>query len=260
VFAGGDDARSRDLISATQHTRDVGDLVCADGAHPRRVNLRPLAAVSSAIALVGCASRGSVLDPAGPSAERIAVITWTMSALGLAVFLVVVATLLVALARRSRQRPLVGDALVIVGGGIVLPLLTLPVVWALTLVPLRDATVAREPELTIEVIGHQWWYEVRYESGLVLRDEMRVPSGVPVRLRLRSADVIHSFWAPRLAGKMDLIPGRTNELVIEASRPGTYLVMCAEFCGLWHARMRMEIRADEPATFARWLAAATTAR
>jgi cytochrome c oxidase subunit 2 len=183
-----------------------------------------------------------------------------MTAIGIAVYVLVLAALLVAVVRRHRESPLVRDSVVIVGGGVVLPLLVLPVLWVATLLPMRELAVRAEPAVTIEVIGHQWWYEVRYpDQGIVLRDEMRIPAGRGVLLRLTSADVIHSFWAPRLAGKMDMIPGRTTELWIEASRPGTYLVQCAEFCGLWHARMRMEIVADTPEAFARWLEQARSA-
>jgi cytochrome c oxidase subunit 2 len=138
----------------------------------------------------------------------------------------------------------------------VLPLVVLPLIWTLTLVSMRQAAERPEPAVTIEVTAHQWWYEVRYPgSGVVLQDELRIPAGRPVLLRLQSADVIHSFWVPRLAGKMDMIPGRTNELVLEATRPGRYFGQCAEFCGLWHARMHFEVVAEEPAAFERWLAA-----
>lgn len=213
-----------------------------------------------AAVLESCSGRGSMLDPAGPAAAGIAEITWVMTGLGVVVYVLVLATLLLALLRRQRERPLVRDSFVIIAGGIVLPLVVLPIVWVLTLLPMREVAERREAAMTIEVIGHQWWYEVRYpDTDIVLRDELRMPAGVPVRLRLTSADVIHSFWAPRLAGKMDLIPGRVNELVIEASRPGSYLVECAEFCGLWHARMRMEIIAESPQAFALWLERAARA-
>jgi cytochrome c oxidase subunit II len=209
---------------------------------------------------VACRGEGSVLDPAGPRAARISDLAWLMTAIGIAVYVLVLAALLIAIVRRRREAPLVRDSVVIVGGGVVLPLLVLPALWVATLLPMRDLAVRAEPAVTIEVIGHQWWYEVRYpDRGIVLRDEMRVPAGQGVLLRLTSADVIHSFWAPRLAGKMDMIPGRTTELWIEASRPGTYLVQCSEFCGLWHARMRMEIVAETPEAFARWLEQARSA-
>jgi cytochrome c oxidase subunit 2 len=220
----------------------------------------PFALLASIGSAVACRGEGSVLDPAGPRAASISDLAWLMTAIGIAVYVLVLAALLVAVVRRHRETPLVRDSVVIVGGGVVLPLLVLPVLWVATLLPMRDLAMRAEPAVTIEVVGHQWWYEVRYpDRGIVLRDEMHIPAGRGVLLRLTSADVIHSFWAPRLAGKMDMIPGRTTELWIEAARPGTYLVQCSEFCGLWHARMRMEIIADTPDVFARWLEQARSA-
>lgn len=228
----------------------VGGEVCARSA------TGIVAAAPVGVLLAACTGKASTLDPAGPRAAQIADLTWALAALGLAVYVLVLATLLLAVVRRHRETPLVRDSLVIVAGGIVLPLVILPLIWTLTLVSMRQAAERTEPAVTIEVTAHQWWYEVRYPgSGVVLRDELRIPAGRPVLLRLRSADVIHSFWVPRLAGKMDMIPGRTNELVLEATQPGRYFGQCAEFCGLWHARMHFEVVAEEPAAFERWLEA-----
>ena len=114
---------------------------------------------------------------------------------------------------------------------------------------------AREPEnaLKVEVIGHQWWWEYKYENGVVTANELHIPVNRPVLLDLRSADVIHSYWIPKLAGKQDVIPGRINHLTIEASEPGEYLGQCAEYCGLSHANMRAKAFAHEPADFDRWV-------
>lgn len=114
---------------------------------------------------------------------------------------------------------------------------------------------AREPEgaLKVQVIGHQWWWEYRYDNGVVTANELRIPTDRPVLLELRSADVIHSYWIPKLAGKQDLVPGRINYLTIEATEPGTYLGQCAEYCGLSHANMRAKAVAQEPAEFDRWV-------
>ena len=103
--------------------------------------------------------------------------------------------------------------------------------------------------------GHDWWWEVRYpDQGIVSANEIHVPVGRPVRLRLTSADVIHSFWVPQLTVKTDLIPGQTNTTWIQASNPGTYRGQCAEYCGLQHAKMAILVIADPPDAFARWLA------
>ena len=113
---------------------------------------------------------------------------------------------------------------------------------------------APEGALTVDVIGNQWWWEIRYPgTDVVTANEIRIPAGRPVKLRLRSADVIHSFWVPELAGKLDLLPERTNTMVIEADAPGRYQGQCAEFCGLQHANMGIEIVAEDPADFDAWL-------
>lgn len=114
---------------------------------------------------------------------------------------------------------------------------------------------AREPEnaLKVEVIGHQWWWEYRYANGLVTANELHIPTDRPVLLDLRSADVIHSYWVPKLAGKQDAVPGRSNHLTIRATEPGEYLGQCAEYCGLSHANMRAKVFAHEPADYDRWV-------
>jgi cytochrome c oxidase subunit II len=114
---------------------------------------------------------------------------------------------------------------------------------------------ARTPDdaLEVEVIGHQWWWEYKYDNGVVTANELHIPVDQPVRLTLKSGDVIHSYWIPKLAGKQDVVPGRINHLTIEATEPGTYLGQCAEYCGLSHANMRARAIAHEPADFDRWV-------
>jgi cytochrome c oxidase subunit 2 len=113
------------------------------------------------------------------------------------------------------------------------------------------------PPLVVAVTGRLWWWELSYRdpaSGRSVQsaNELRIPVGRPVQLGLRSDDVIHSLWVPELGGKMDLVPGRTNRLVITATRPGLYRGQCAEFCGLQHAKMRLRLHADAPADFENW--------
>lgn len=114
---------------------------------------------------------------------------------------------------------------------------------------------AREPDnaLKVEVIGHQWWWEYRYENGVVTANELHIPVNRPVYLELKSVDVIHSYWIPKLAGKQDVVPGRVNTMIIEATEPGEYLGQCAEYCGLSHANMLASAIAHEPADFDAWL-------
>ncbi len=112
-----------------------------------------------------------------------------------------------------------------------------------------------EPELVVEVTGHQFWWEVRYpEQGVVTANEIPIPAGRPVEFRVTSADVIHSFWVPRLAGKLDMSPGRTNRLRAMADEPGLYRGQCTEFCGVQHALMSLLVVAREPAKFDAWMA------
>lgn len=109
-----------------------------------------------------------------------------------------------------------------------------------------------DPDLRI--IAHQWWWEVYYlKSGVIAANEIHIPVGRPLSVELRSADVIHDFWAPELARKIDIVPGHPNHLWLEADHPGTYLGVCAEFCGTEHAWMRFQVIAQPPDQFAEWL-------
>jgi cytochrome c oxidase subunit II len=124
---------------------------------------------------------------------------------------------------------------------------------ALARLPLADA-------VNIEVTAHQWWWTARYVNGapsdaFVTANEIHVPVGRPVVVKLRSADVIHSFWVPNLAGKKDLVPGRTALLQFRADQPGLYRGQCAEFCGFEHALMGLLLVADPPAQFDAWVQA-----
>jgi cytochrome c oxidase subunit II len=107
--------------------------------------------------------------------------------------------------------------------------------------------------LHVDVTAHQWWWEVRYPRlGILTANEIHLPVGQPVRLELRSADVIHSFWVPQLGGKRDVIPGHVNRIALVPRVVGTYLGQCGEFCGLSHANMRFRVFVDGPEDFAAW--------
>jgi cytochrome c oxidase subunit 2 len=108
--------------------------------------------------------------------------------------------------------------------------------------------------LNVDVTGHQFWWAFDYPSlGVVTANELHIPTGRPINIVLTSVDVIHSFWIPRLGGKLDAVPGRTNTMWIEATKPGIYPGECAEFCGTGHAYMRMEVDAQTPAQFDAWV-------
>ena len=145
----------------------------------------------------------------------------------------------------------------IVGGGLLLPLFSIAGLLAVgiplgrQMLPLPSAT---GEVLRIDVTGHQWWWEIRYpDTGITLRNELHIPVATPVDIHLTTVDVIHAFWVPRLGGKLDAIPGRTNVLRLQADTPGLYRGQCAEFCGLHHAHMQFTVTAHSPAGFTRWL-------
>jgi cytochrome c oxidase subunit 2 len=146
----------------------------------------------------------------------------------------------------------------------ILMLVTARSLWEVNVDPPR-APRPGDQTLFVTVIGRQWWWEYAYESydgkalGFTTANELHIPAseaGIarPVFLTLKSADVCHSFWVPRLAGKTDLIPGHTNTMWFQTEQTGLYLGQCAEFCGTQHANMLIRVVVDPPAEFARWLA------
>ncbi len=208
------------------------------------------------------------LDPQGPFAESVADLWWLLLGLGTAVFVAVAGLLVVGLFRRrpepeaeaGEEGQVAGAAPKtfhrwLIGGGVVMPITVLTVVLGATVATMRDVSEsAPEGALVVEVVGHQWWWEVRYaEEGVVTANELHIPVGRPVALELTSADVIHSFWVPQLAGKLDALPDGTNTLVIEADEPGEYRTECAEFCGLQHAQMGLIVVAQPTEQFDSWV-------
>ena len=200
----------------------------------------------------------SVLDPASPAAAAIEWLWWVMFWVCLIVSAIVFVLLAVSLIRRRRATqptPPLGNKFIIISG-IILPAVILV---GLLFANLRASVALRsEPEtaLTIRVVGRQWWWDVHYpELGITTANELHIPVGRPVRVELRSADVIHSFWVPRLGGKMDMIPGvEFTNYVLRADKPGEYRGQCAEFCGLQHALMAFYVVALTPDKFDQWAA------
>jgi cytochrome c oxidase subunit II len=223
-----------------------------------RAGLRLLSA-AAALPVSGCAGAQSSLAPSGPGAARIADLWWLMLALGALVYVVVLALLFTALLRRRPAEPddpahetARATRWVALGGGVIPAVL----ITALFLVVLRtlDALAPARASLTIQVVGKQWWWEIRYpRHGITTANEIHIPVGEPVHVELTSTDVIHSFWVPRLHGKMDLIPGKTNTIQLHASEAGIYRGQCAEYCGLQHTTMAFLVVALEPQAFAAWL-------
>ncbi len=201
----------------------------------------------------------SALNPHGPDAALIAEMSWVLFAGGAVIFLGVMALAAYAVFARRDRAARLSPRVLIVGGGVVFPMVTL---FALLVYSLARAGALHPVEadaLRIEVVGEQWWWRVRYldadgGSDFATANEIRVPVGRPVELLLRSADVIHSFWVPVLAGKLDMIPGRTNRLRVRADRPGRFRGQCAEYCGGPHAAMALAVVAEEPAAYESWAA------
>ena len=212
--------------------------------------------------MVTAQREGGALDPQGPVSQAMADLWWLMLGLGGVVFVAVVVVLALGLFRRrpaaeqgtGQGRPKRFGRWFVVGG-VVAPLLILTIVFGATVRALRLVpTAAPSDALVIEVVGHQFWWEVRYPAeGITVRDELHLPVGRPVNLQLTSADVIHSFWVPALAGKLDLLPDHPNTLVLEADEAGVHRSRCAEFCGLDHTSMRFDVRIVSPDEFTKWL-------
>ncbi|MET0264918.1 MAG: cytochrome c oxidase subunit II, partial [Duganella sp.] len=199
----------------------------------------------------------SALHPAGPDAAVIAQLSWILFIGGAVLFVGVMVLCALSLRRRQPVRPLYW----IVGGGVLLPLVLLSAL--LVFGTWRTAQLTQpssQHALRIAVVGHMWWWEVRYQhpdggEDVVLANEIRLPVGQPVYLGLSSADVIHSFWVPALAGKVDMVPGRVHGMTLQADRAGVYRAQCAEYCGEQHARMALHVVAQTPDEFKAWLAA-----
>lgn len=218
----------------------------------RRAAASALVLVS--LVLVACSRESpNALDPKGPDARSIASVSWLMFGLAAAVY-VVVAGFIILGAVRGKKPSRISDNAFIWVGGVIAPVLILAI---LAVVTVKTTETLRKPErnpLKIEVTGYDWWWAVRYPAeDVTTANEIRVPAGRPIEVGLRSRDVIHSFWVPELAGKVDLVPGQRNVIRFSADKPGVYRGQCAEFCGIQHAKMAFLVVAEEPATYERWI-------
>jgi cytochrome c oxidase subunit II len=209
--------------------------------------------------LAGCESQGmqSMLAPQGPEAKRILGLFWSLVIGGAAIITLVVVLLAAALSASSLRQRLAGETAVI-AGGLVLPVavLTILLVFDFLLTRANSAPPA-EAQFRVSIVGEQWWWRIAYVMAdgqrVQTANELHIPVGVPIALELTSADVIHSFWVPKLAGKLDMIPGRKTLLHLEASEPGLSRGQCAEYCGGPHAYMSFHVMAREVAAFQAWL-------
>lgn len=208
-----------------------------------------------AVATAGCGGSQSALSPAGRDAEHIdsLFIVMTVGALLIWLGVVAMAVYTIRVGEAHSQR---AANLLILGGGVAAPTVVLGalIAYGMPLVP----TVLAIPEgaPSIRVTAKQWWWRFEYltpAGSVETANELRLPAGERVALELASPDVIHSFWVPSLAGKMDMIPGRVTRLALEPTRTGRFRGTCAEYCGASHALMAFAVVVMEPDEFRRWL-------
>ena len=224
---------------------------------PHRSTLAALAALT----LVGCQSPYSALHPAGQGAIDIAWITWVMIFGALFFMALMSAFWLHAVYRRQSQPLGVSNRLLLIGGGLALPLVVVVLLLVYGVRSGHSLLPQGSPDLEIRVIAHQWFWHFEYEAPngerFALVDELHLPLDARVDLHIETRDVIHSFWVPSLGGKMDAIPGRSNTLRLQPTRTGQFGGQCAEFCGARHAHMAFDVFVHEAADFDAWLATQT---
>jgi cytochrome c oxidase subunit 2 len=205
----------------------------------------------------------SALHPAGPGAESISDLWWLMFWTCTAVYLAVMAALVVALRKRRRDEAAPAErtlARSVAGATAVTIVILFGLLFASVVTGRAIGSMRADDAVVVDITGNQWWWDVEYQNStpsLSVRtaNELHLPVGRRVRIQLKSNDVIHSFWVPNLHGKMDLIPGRQTVLWLQADVAGVYRGQCAEYCGLQHAHMAFTVVAEPPAAFDRWLEA-----
>jgi cytochrome c oxidase subunit 2 len=229
---------------------------------------RAVGRCASVALLVGCGGDQNMLSPGGPGARSLAslgsIALWVFSLTTIVTWALLA---FVALRRRGSldshaPHDVGGGERWILVGGFLIPAFTFGSLFVLTLIRMDEFPLHDDENhaAEIRVIGHQWWWEVRYlgespDMELTTANELHLPIGQPITVELSSRDVIHSFWVPKLHGKVDLVPGQTNHLRLQADQLGTYEGECAEFCGAQHAHMRLRVVAQTRQDYAKWVAA-----
>jgi len=244
----------------------------SSGARKRLLKLAP---VMTAVLLVaaGCANRDkapqTTLDPAGPAGQKIDDLINPIFILAIVVGLaVMIGAVVVGFKFRAKDdddfntfpNQVHGHFAIEIGWTIV-PMVILAIVGILTVTLIFDlAKKPAEDAIHVEVYGQQWWWEYRYDvdgdgdyTDIITANDLVIPAGREVALKIKSRDVIHSWWAPSLNGKKDAVPGRVHPLTIEADEPGEYLGQCTEFCGLAHADMRIKVVAMSQGDYDAWV-------
>lgn len=206
-------------------------------------------------------NRQSVLAPAGPYGTQLSDLAWLLFGGAAIIFGAVALFVLLAMMAGPRTRATLGSHRFILAAGVGFPVVVLSALLVHALLVGRTVSLplpGGPPPLRIEMVGHQFWWELRYpatETGaaFVTANEIRIPTGRDVVLEVSSADVIHSVWIPALHGKIDMIPGRVNRRVIRADRTGIMRGQCTEYCGVQHALMAFFVVAETPEQYEAWL-------
>jgi cytochrome c oxidase subunit II len=220
---------------------------------------RLLTLLPFALLATGCGSKQDALRPDSPPAHGIATIWWIMLAGSVVGLGLIVAILVGAWFKRGVEGADRPGTITVIALGIVTPILVLAALFAYSDIFLIRGTsppvaAAATNDLSVRVIGHQFWWEVRYPgSGVVTANEIHIPVRTHVIVSVHSDDVIHSFWVPQLNRKIDLEPDQVNRVELYADKPGRYRGQCAEFCGLQHAHMGFYVFAQPRAAYDRWL-------
>jgi cytochrome c oxidase subunit II len=221
--------------------------------------------VLAVIALAVCACNGNQagLNPHGPIARSIAVHAWTLMTVCVAVYVVVMIAFFIALGRRRRETDDLPETTARLTRNVEIAVgLTVVILIGIATSSVIAGRGTYSPSgagaITVDVIGHQWWWDFQYHDVtpsdvITSPNELHIPVGVPVVLKVMSTDVIHSFWVPNLMAKRDLIPGIVTNTWIQADDPGVYRGQCAEFCGHQHAHMAFEVVAEPMEKFQAWI-------
>ena len=229
-----------------------------------------LAALCVMLCFSSCGGIQNAINPAGPHAQSLSKLWWWFFTICTIVFVLVMIAVLLSLRKRTRDDELVTPILEpaqegerrrrnVVVSATTVSLILLFVLLLVSFSAGRSLTAdqAHKNGLNVDIVGHQWWWEVRYKDVdasniFTTANEIHIPVGVPVLFNLQAVDVIHSFWVPNLAGKKDLIPGKINSIWLQADKPGVYRGQCAEYCGIQHAQMALWIVAEPQEQFNAW--------
>jgi cytochrome c oxidase subunit 2 len=215
--------------------------------------------VMALLAIAGCDDKQSAFSALGPVSARITLLIWIMFIGAALITILICVLMLISIAGPADWRHKLTKQKSIIWGGIVFPVVTLSVllIYGFLILKAGGTLVRAENPVRISVVGEQWWWRViyRHDDGHITEsaNELRIPAGRPIEIELSTADVIHSFWVPAYAGKVDMIPGRTNMLHFVADKPGIVSGQCAEYCGGAHALMSFFTVAMAPSDYDAWL-------